>query len=262
MMLRESHGNLSGSSTQGTRVVIDVAGQALSFANIDQLGRLFDRVIPDLQRELSSLEVLPGIATPEMSRPKLPPLPRLEDSEAVEELFIGRERLLADFFDALKGLDSRFRGQTPSGAATVQVAWYDGFGGMGKSWFLRKAKLETEKRLLPQAKVALIDWYLPALRAGLLMPPTEPKELFGVVAHRLGQLYGVEALDPYWNESARVACAAADHQNLIRRFQRGLARWAIASSETVPGAAESKKDDYLQEPKDFLIKDILMKEGL
>ena len=163
-----------------------------------------------------------------------------------------------------KGLDSRFRGQTPTGAAAVQAAWYDGFGGMGKSWFLRKVKLETERRLLPQAKVALIDWYLPALRSGLLMPPAEPRELFGAVADRLGQLYGVEALDPYWIAAARVSDAAADHQKVIRRFQRGLTEWTKTRSGTLDSAmiVGGKQEGYVQEQKDYLLKDVLVKEGL
>jgi hypothetical protein len=179
-------------------------------------------------------------------------------------LFIGRERLLDDLAEALKGLDARFGGEAPSGAAAVQVAWYDGFGGMGKSWFLRKAKLDIERRLLPSARVGLIDWYLPALRCGLLTAPSEPGALFGAIAHRLGQLYSAEALDPFWTACDRVARAAGDHQKVLRSFQSGLTGLMMVRPSNVgqTGAAGGKQQDYVQEQKDYVLREVLVKEGV
>jgi hypothetical protein len=240
-----------------SRVVVDVAGQGVTFASTDQLIKLIEDLRPQLARELAPPEQSTSVSKPAVSRPTLPPAPLLEEFEAVEELFIGRERLLADFGDALRGLDLRSRGDQPSGAAAVQAAWYDGFGGMGKSWFLRKAKLETERHLLPRAKVALIDWDLPSLRLGLSSPPVEARELFRVIAARLGQLYGIGALDVYWTAETRVDQAAGDRQNFIRHFAKSLDELASTRSR--------KADSYVTESggeRDDILKALLLEDGL
>src|SRR5262249_21764477 len=109
----------------------------------------------------------------------------------------------------------------PDGAAKVQAIWYHGFGGMGKSWFLRRAILEAQKRL-PSAKVALIDWDQPTWRHPLLQPPEMPKELLQPIAYRLAQLYGVETLDPFWSVERRVRDTEAEASQLRERFQQSL----------------------------------------
>jgi hypothetical protein len=240
------------------RVVVDVAGTALDFADTDQLLKLIGPVALDLRRQLTPVTESVTVAGPDLTvwRPKLPPAPRFNDADWLSQLFIGRERLLEDHRDSLRGLESRFRADSGNGSAAVQVAWYHGFGGMGKSWFLRMSMIETERRL-PHAKAVLIDWENPQWRGGLLSPPAVPRDLTDAIARRLGQIYGVEALDPYWSAEARIERAGSDRQQLVLRVQRGLADW-IRGSASVSGADSA----FGVEAKDLVLKALLVEEGL
>src|SRR4029453_2019193 len=167
-------------------------------------------------------------------RPFIDPLPIL-DFENTLRRFIGRERLRSDYEDVLRGLDERWKGQRVGGGVKVKAIWYLGFGGMGKSWFLRRAMVETQDTL-PAAHVALIDWPVdtwnttPIARppetseevfasiAHRLAPPVgealwgvaiarapeTSEEVFASTAHRLAQLYGVASLDAYWRVDQRI----------------------------------------------------------
>jgi hypothetical protein len=121
------------------------------------------------------------LASTQLQRPDVGPAPELP-TEELRERFIGRLGLLEDLGDALRGLENRQRNLPPQGAAKVQAIWYHGFGGMGKSWFLRRAILEAQQRV-PSVKVALIDWDQPSWRSPLSQPPEVPKELLQPIAH-------------------------------------------------------------------------------
>jgi hypothetical protein len=90
---------------------------------------------------------------------------------------------------------------------------------MGKSWFLRRAILETQKRV-PSARAALIDWDDISGRAPLLQPPQVPKDLLEPIAYRVAQLYGVEKLDPYWRAVERTQKVESDASRLRERFHQ------------------------------------------
>jgi SIR2-like domain len=156
----------------------------------------------------------------EPQRPDVGAAPELPTEELCER-FIGRRGLLEDLGDALGGLEDRRRGKRPRGAAKVQAIWYHGFGGMGKSWFLRRAILEAEEQL-PSVKVALVDWDQPTWRVPLSQPPETPRELLEPIARRLAQLYGAEFLDPYWSVERRTRDAEAEASSLRERFQKHL----------------------------------------
>lgn len=60
--------------------------------------------------------------------------------------------------------------QSSSGAAREQVSWHHGFGGMGKSWFLKRARLCAVEQF-PEVVVAYVDWDKDAWRQPLDGPP-------------------------------------------------------------------------------------------
>ncbi|MGR9087032.1 MAG: tetratricopeptide repeat protein [Gammaproteobacteria bacterium] len=202
------------------RVVVDVAPKAWAFSSDKELLEHMDRLSEEVRSEFLK------IAAPDVSdkaivcRPEVGQLPDL-DMTFISHRFIGRERLLGDLGDALKGLMERHRGEKSDGAAKVQAIWYHGFGGMGKSWFLRRAMGEIAERK-PMAKAALIDWDNPTWRLPLTQPPQNGKELLEPVALRLAQLYGADKLDHYWRALERTQQAEAETSRLRERFLQGL----------------------------------------
>ena len=210
-----------------------------------------------------SVEPLP-YAAPRVGRP-----PALE-TEVLTARFVGRERLLEDLSDALRGLQARAAGKETRGAAKVQAIWYDGFGGMGKSWFLRRAILQT-RELVPTAKVALIDWDQAAWRVPLTQPPERVSDVLEAIAYRVAQIYSTEQLGPYWHVCARIETAAPRARRLRERFQQNLTeeldgkgsdatlRLLLAKSDLLlEGAAAEKNKRALKQ--DRPLQDHLFKE--
>ena len=204
------------------RVVVDVAPKAVDFGTDDQL---LDH-LGNIERELQNLRVktaaLKEVSRQEPSfyRPDVGVAPAL-DAVIYTERFIGRKRLLEDLADALRGLAARTQGQPVLGGAKVQAFWYHGFGGMGKSWFLRKAMLQASEAL-PPAKIALVDWDHVAWRAPLSQPPESTRDLLDAIAFRLAQLYGTESLDRYWRALHRTETVRGELSRLQERFNQQL----------------------------------------
>jgi tetratricopeptide (TPR) repeat protein len=198
------------------RRVQDVAPRAREFSNATQFTELLLRAAEELDQLLQkpsepATEVLP------VERPAVGDSPIL-DTSVLSQRFIGRQGLLDDLRDALRGLDSRSRSEPTQGGAKVQAFWYHGFGGMGKSWFLRRAILEMQQRV-PSAKVALVDWDLPTWRVPLTQPARTPNELLEPIAYRLAQLYGVQPFDRYWKVVQRVRDSNAERSSLKEAFK-------------------------------------------
>ncbi len=186
--------------------------------------RLRQTSSPKVGDDRKDLEViiLPVPASPR--RPDVGRAPMLDSGAQFRRHFIGRENLLRDLDDALDGLLSR-SGQRTSvrlgRGGEVQIVWLHGFGGMGKSWFLRKACIEAESRDRPP-KVALIDWHLPDWHQPANTPPNNPRELFNAIAYRLAHLYGVEKLDSYWEAERKVADSWERHRQLHDELDEAL----------------------------------------
>jgi tetratricopeptide (TPR) repeat protein len=132
--------------------------------------------------------------------------PPLQDILTLPELasdlitkFVGREGLLTDFRLALRGLMARAGASVElAHESTVQMLWVHGFGGMGKSWFIRRACVEVTEAFGTTAKVGLVDWHSFAWHRPASTPPRTALEMFDAIAYRLAKLYGVEALNDYW----------------------------------------------------------------
>jgi tetratricopeptide (TPR) repeat protein len=204
------------------RVVVDVAPMAIPFAASAQL---VDR-LEQLDAEFRPATDQPQSVAP--SRPELPPAPEL-DVATYERGFVGRERLLEDFHAAIRGLVQRSQGASLSGTASVQLCWYWGFGGMGKSWFLRKTIIEVPRQV-PSARAALVDWDDANWRGPLLQPPQSARDVADAIAQRLAQLYGLAALDPYWHARAHLDASISDRGLLQKRFQADLEAWEADDS--------------------------------
>lgn len=159
-------------------------------------------------------------AVPPPPAPQILPLPKL-DKDAYERLFIGRERLLRDIHVALTAL-TRGAGGGPR-PVDVQLFWIHGFGGMGKSWLLRRAFIEAEQGFA-NVRLGLIDWDATQWRQPLPQPPIDTEQLFKVIAHRLAQLYGADALVPYWEAEARVRASRERYTELRLSFLNMLDR--------------------------------------
>jgi hypothetical protein len=178
------------------------------------IARAFENQLHKQAEEKPSDEVPPP-------RPFIDPLPIL-DFENTLRRFIGRERLRSDYEDVLRGLDARWKGQTVGGGAKVQAIWYHGFGGMGKSWFLRRAMVETQDTL-PAAHVALIDWPVDTWNTTpIARPPETSEEVFASIAHRLAQLYGAAALDAYWRVDQRIHAVDNEYRRVHQQFNEDL----------------------------------------
>jgi len=100
---------------QNSRVVVDVMSKAQPFPGLPA----FETRLPDLVQELeaqlhqSPEEHSPEVAEEPLQRPEIGPLPTLDSAETLRQHFIGRERLLSDYEDMLRGLAARWRG-TPA----------------------------------------------------------------------------------------------------------------------------------------------------
>jgi tetratricopeptide (TPR) repeat protein len=146
--------------------------------------------------------------------------PRIDPDGPYVQRFVGREMFLDIFDDALNGL--RLRGAGGRGSSrseAVRLLWFYGFGGMGKSWFVRNA---AARALSSGVDVAMIDWDDVEWREPLSGPPTLPEHVFQAFAARLAQVYGPNGFAPYWDAQGKVTAAAEQHSALQFEFSSAL----------------------------------------
>jgi len=228
-----------------------------------------------------------SIVAPRLVRPKLPPLPRLDDNAPVRHQFLGRHVMLNDVAEALRHLapKKRRKGATDgkngpkAPAANVKLIWVHGFGGMGKSWFLRRAMIEAQERF-PKIRTALVDWDVQKWRAPLTERPVLSRHVFEAIAYRLAQQAGSKALDPYWEAVQQVRAQSLRHWDLRTDFKECLAR-AIKDALALLQAADSPapaavpqaaQDDFIpigdtetgrrRREGLYLLEDIMVQAGL
>jgi nucleoside phosphorylase len=152
----------------------------------------------------------------------IPPLPEVDAEEVSDDRFFGREGILEDFHGILDGVIHQRRASSAN-RRPVQLIWYHGFGGLGKSSLLRRAYIEANKRH-KTLKIAFIDWYTPLLRYPIEERVLEARDLYEVVAVRLHQLYGSTTLEPFWHihRSATSREAIARRSTVDSRFELAL----------------------------------------
>jgi hypothetical protein len=123
----------------------------------------------------------------------IPALPEIDASELSDDRFFGREGMLVDLATAIKG--TCFQSSGPK--RSIQLIWYHGFGGLGKSSLLRRAYIDARQQS-EKIKIGLIDWYIPRLRYPVGEHIIGPQDLFAAIAVRLHQLFGSDALKQFW----------------------------------------------------------------
>jgi tetratricopeptide (TPR) repeat protein len=212
---------------KNARVVVDVVAGRAEFSTPEEFADCLEAIKAEWEAKH---------APPPASRPALPerrhvePLPR-DDWSEIPERFIGRELQLNDVADAVQGLLHRARtGREPDGGRAVKVVWVHGFGGMGKSWFLHRSRLNAGA----DVRALVVDWDSTIWRHPLTGEPRCPADLFETIAYRLAQACGAEAADPYWSAKERVREQGALHQRLGENFEAQL---ALASGPERVGSA-------------------------
>ena len=139
-----------------------------------------------------------------------------------QDLFIGREAELGVAADAVEGVIEKYRtGKIFSGAKGFRLIWAHGFGGMGKSWFLHRIRLQAEAAHSDFRSI-IIDWDKPEWLNPLPSVPKVAADLFELLAVRLAQRLGVETVEPYWEAKAQVDSNKDEHKKLSDRFENEL----------------------------------------
>ena len=191
------------------REVLDIFPEAQPVEDLNAFDKLIGKTHDDLRQHIDeasrSAALPPDIEV--VPRPDVGDLPDLPHKSELTDRFIGRQRWLEDFYLALDGLRERWTRSLPGDRNPVQLFWYHGLGGMGKTWLVRRAMVDTGDRY-PEARVAYWEWDRDVWRKPLDRPPDFAEDVFVAIAHRLAQLYGVVASDPYWRVEERIRNAA------------------------------------------------------
>lgn len=161
----------------------------------------------------------PEPSAQEVEIPDIPPLPEIDQNALYNKQFIGREDLLRDVKYSLRNIGNENKGGLYEEEA--KLIWIHGFGGMGKSWFLRKVSIEAGG-LSDKIKVALIDWYIPEWHEPAVPPFNDPKQLFDAIGFRLAQLYGAENLAKFWIARKQVQEYAEQYRELRTSLELSL----------------------------------------
>jgi tetratricopeptide (TPR) repeat protein len=111
-----------------------------------------------------------------------------------------------------------------------KLLWANGFGGMGKSWYLHRVRYSAEAQH-PEVCSLIIDWDKPEWRTPLTGEPRSDTDLFDVIATRLCQRLGPDAADAYWQAKDRVHAAQKEHRQEMDGFGNA---YFLASSEDAP----------------------------
>jgi hypothetical protein len=203
---------------KGSRVVVDAIAVRNEFTSPDDFARQLKEIKTAWDAKRAPKPVAATDSKLILVRPKIEPLPR-DDWSDIPARFIGRQLQLNDVAEAVQGLLLRAKtGQEPSGGRVVKVIWVHGFGGMGKSWFLHRARLQAGS----DVRAIIIDWDSTVWRYPLTGEPRLATDLFETIAYRLFQTCGEAAADPYWLAKARVSAQGAIHRQLRDQFEGQL----------------------------------------
>ena len=177
------------------REVLDIVPEALKVSDLNDFENMIAKLHEDIRRHIAETARSASAVVEDVSRPSVGDLPVLPHTDELKDRFIGRQRWLEDFYSALEGLRERWMRSLPAGPNPVQLFWYHGLGGMGKTTLVRKAMLDAAERF-PDARVAYWEWDQDNWRKPLYRAPDSAEDVCVAISYRLAQLYGVEALDP------------------------------------------------------------------
>jgi hypothetical protein len=155
----------------------------------------------------------------EINGDQYPPRPLFEAE--VNEQFVGRERQLRDLCAMFGGLAANaFDGPRTAPDGEVRLIWVCGYGGMGKSWLLRKAFVEAKNA---EITPVLIDWQEQDWHRPLKEAATNGIDVFRPIALRLRQVFGSELLRAFDRAHREVQTSARARTDLGLRFNKALA---------------------------------------
>ena len=162
--------------------------------------------------------------------------PQLDANARYITQFIGREIPLNDVKSAIAGLVSEPKHNGP------RLIWLHGFGGLGKSWFIRRACMVGVENY-PRVRIGLIDWDSNVWRRPLNHLPLHAQELFDPIAYRVAQVYGGDSLREYWD--ARTKASASRRQFLDLQYEFDYCcREHIAALAQTRTQTEMRSGDY------------------
>ncbi len=203
---------------KNARAVLDVIAARTEFSTLREFRERLEVIRAEWEAKQTPPPVIVSDEAICLQRPAIAPLPP-DDWSVVPDRFIGRQLQLNDVADAVQGLLHRARtGQQPEGGRTVKVIWVHGFGGMGKSWFLHRSRLQAGA----DVRAAIVDWDSTVWRYPLTGEPRCADHLFETIAYRLVQTCGETAADPYWFARERVRLQGEHHRRLRDQFEGQL----------------------------------------
>lgn len=255
---------------EGARAVADMEHCSKRFKSNDSLKIHLTALASEWSAKVAARKApvtpsvfVPAVAPVTIVRPgPFPPLPT-DHFVKTGNLFIGRQSELGSGADMVQGLVARFRktGGT-MGTAGIRLLWVHGFGGMGKSWFLHRIRLQGEEHF-PEIRSLVIDWDKSESRAPLTDIPRAASEVYELIAIRLCQCFGAEAADAFWEAKRLVADKHRDHQSQWDQLRAECNR---ACTEDRPRldpllASILKGDGFWSEDKAARTKKISLLEG-
>ena len=165
-------------------------------------------------------DTLPPDPKPTILPPGAFDLPEI-NAASVNAKFVGRGRILEDFRTSLRGILARGKQTDLTSTNVAQLFWLHGFGGMGKSWFVRRACVEAASGAEGTCRVGLVDWHHYAWHRPASTPPRDPPEMFDAIAYRLTKIYGESMLD-YWLTRERLASKWPVHRQWQEKLDEAL----------------------------------------
>jgi tetratricopeptide (TPR) repeat protein len=165
-------------------------------------------------------------------------IPEFLPDDRVVRVFVGRsqdvERVLATVRKQRIAQKSRPKPGT-------SLFWYYGFGGMGKSWLLRRLAYLSGKPVTgaqSRPAVLMLDWNPNDRWSALATKVSDPRSVFSAIAIRAVQVYGPDIFQPFWNAYRHIDWASLR----FVRFQMALRALASATTKSADPPVASGAD--------------------
>ena len=180
----------------------------------------------------------------------MPAAPEFSSDDRVAKVFVGRvfevDRVLSTV--RKQRIDQKTRPKPGT-----SLFWYHGFGGMGKTWLLRriaylawKRNKSKSKSKSPNPAVLLVDWNpKDHTWSPLGTSVSDPFELFKGIAIRGTQVYGTDLFRPYWDAFLSFK-EVSKEWNSLRSTRLRAAILSVSTSEiALPTRTSSAGQDVV-----------------
>jgi len=217
--------------------------------------RVCNQILEDSAQEGKTIEDEIALASTESrehldaSVAEMPPIPEFLPDDQVVRMFVGRT---LDLENVLSVARKQRVGQKSRPRPGTSLFWFHGFGGMGKSWLIRRlaylvSKPRRSKR--DQPAVVLVDWDPDDRWSPLRIKPSDPLSLFRAIATRATQVYGPDLFRNFWIAFNRFESSVNKWTDLnIERFQRAIRACAFATQRLCETETDSDSDTLSVRP--------------